>query len=570
MQKTRGSAIEEVSVNLRAIRIPAELSQVSPLREQFSEFLQSIGLESAQISGWQLVFNEVLNNAIIHGADEDPSKRVLIEWSVVDAVCILAVQDPGKGPPIDAAAHLPDDPEQSHGRGRFIVSSFADELVEWRGSSGYRIEVRKATATHGNIEPPSAEMEAVLKELSASYEGLAAFYQLSESLVKSENLNCFLRSSLRDVQDSMVLDFLAIVPVADLPYFVGDHLQDLHQVADSSETDFERLLDRKCEIVWEDATQQRALGADIDLLSAFPSGCLLPITAEDRFLGLLVAGRSENSERMVSSQVSNLRTFADIFGIAIANFISTTIRREAERDLQEFEIAAEIQQHLLPIRPPSCESKRRAQVFQRAARNVAGDFAEYKQDRLGNHYLTIIDVMGKGVSAAMLGIIYRTAFNLMLDSPKPLPVMLERIGKALHHMLGELTMFITVTILRWNDETDVVEHVSAGHCPTVKMTPDGSTEDFEPSGPPIGLMPSYPYQCDVITTQPGDRLILVSDGCYEWRVDNQIFGWEELVSFLQANSQLGSESLWLTLSDLIEQSNPGAEPADDITLAIVQ
>ncbi|WP_309383912.1 SpoIIE family protein phosphatase [Cerasicoccus frondis] len=563
------------SISLQRHRLPANIVFLPAVRAQFMAFLESLDLPPAELSGWKLTFTELLTNAILHGAQSDAHKEVAVEWSLNAGSIVLGVQDPGPGPGTthSGAAALPADLNQEHGRGRYLVHSFVDSFQEWRGApQGYRIEVSKLSLAGEGLAPPSAEMEAVLAELSASYEGLAAFYQLSESLVLSHSLNNFLSQSLPNVRDSIDLDYLRLYVDSSVPAFIKDQLNDVHEAVMGEDISpaLRQLLEPKTELVWEDETQRQALGADIPPLSELSSGCLLPVTSDAKFFGMLAAGRRDRHKRIASSQVNNLRTFADIFGISIGNYISTTIRREAEKDLREFEIAAEIQQHLLPVRQPKHPLKREVRIFQRVAQNVAGDFAEYCLDRLGNHYVTIIDVMGKGVSAALLGIIYRAAFNLMLDNPMPLPVMLQRIGRILNHMLGDLTMFITVTILRWSDEVDMIEHVNAGHCPTIRISQTGEITEFEPSGPPIGLLANFTYTSDQIPMQPGDRIALVSDGCYEWRCESKLFGWDNLINLIKCGNHEHGAGLWSDLAKLMDRECCRDEPSDDITLVYIK
>ncbi|WP_309400716.1 SpoIIE family protein phosphatase [Cerasicoccus maritimus] len=563
------------SVTLQRTRLAAVLEHVPQVRDAFTNFLIEQDIPQAEISGWKLTFTELANNAIVHGARSNPEAEIIIDWWGAENSVHLSIQDPGIGPekPVNLENALPEDLMQEHGRGRFLVLSFVDSLQEWQGRhNGYRVEVSKQCPGSVFLDPPSEEMESILSELSASYEGLAAFYQLSESLVKSNSLSCFLSQSLPNVRDSIDLDYLCLILDSNVPEFVTKELGGIKNVilGKAVTSEMTELLTLKTEQIWEDHAQRRVLEVDFAPFSHFSSGCLLPITAESKFLGILAAGRMSGAKRIASSQVNNLRTFADIFGISIANYISTTIRREAEKDLREFEIAAEIQQHLLPVRQPSIPLQREVRIFQRVAQNVAGDFAEYCQDRLGNHYVTIIDVMGKGVSAALLGIIYRAAFNLLLDDPKPLPVMLQRIGRILTQMLGELTMFITVTILRWNDETNVIEQVNAGHCPTIKLAASGEITEYEPSGPPIGLMESFTYHCDVIVMEPGDRLALVSDGCYEWRCPDDMFGWERLVEMIRDGNYSNGAIMWHALCKLMDEKCPSETPSDDITLVFIK
>lgn len=557
---------------VRQVCLPASLDFVAPARDEFLAFLDAMEMSSEHHSGWKLCFTELINNAIIHGVGQDATQQIKIKWSLFSGEVVLVIDQPGKGPiqPINRSRELPENLEQESGRGMFLVLNFVDKLEEWRGENVYRLVVRKQCPM--TIEPPSSEMASILSELSASYEGLAAFYKLSESLVKADSLSHFLDTSLKDLRISASLDYLRILPKPGLPAFVSHQLKSVHDVMQSGELTqpLRGLAEQHIEIVWEKNEQRVALGANVRDFQEFSSGCFLPIMSEEHFFGHLVAGRKDVENPIASSQVNNLRTIADIYGVSIANFISSTIRREAEKDLREFEIAAEIQQHLLPVRQPKHAMQRSVRVFQRVAQNVAGDFAEYCQDRLGNHYLTIIDVMGKGVSAALLGIIYRTAFNLQMDDPKPLPAMLKRIARILHHMLGDLTMFITVTVLRWHDDSNVIEQVNAGHCPTIKISPAGDIQEIEPSGPPIGLLSNFDYACDQITMSPGDRIILVSDGCYEWRYREELYGWDRLIQMIREGNRAYGADVWNDLCVLMDREYNGENLSDDITMVFLR
>ena len=86
--------------------IPADSSLVGHLRDCFTAILAGGGLVEPELIQWQLVFSELVFNAIDHGAKGDPSRTVTVEWSLTQDAVILAAQDPGKGPP-DALLNSP-------------------------------------------------------------------------------------------------------------------------------------------------------------------------------------------------------------------------------------------------------------------------------------------------------------------------------------------------------------------------------------------------------------------------------------------------------------------------------
>lgn len=553
---------------------PASLAAIPRVRAAFIAFLEDINAPDALLAGWKLVFTELANNAVIHGAGNNEEYVIRIDWELRDRAVVLGITDPGDGPPTGhyENAELPDDPFQTHGRGAYLVRSFADTVTEWRGTFGFRVEVLRLIHDHSMIAPPSPEMERVIAELSACYEGLAAFYELGSSLAKSDSLRAFLEGSIGNLAMSQTFDLIRIYGAPTLPAFAEAELSSIDSVyldADTPEA-VRRVVGKKVELIWETTTQRKSLGIDVSDFETYRSGCILPINSGIHYFGALTAARGRNNDRITSSEVSTLRTFADIIGIAMANFVSSTERRNAEKDLREFEIAADIQHHLLPVSFRATEQENTPQIFQTEALNVAGDFAEYRASADGYHYVTIIDVMGKGVSAALLGIIYRTAFNLMIGHGQSLPALMHAINEVLIRMLGKLTMFVTVTILRWKDSLAEVEHINAGHCPTLCLRADGALDEFGPSGPPIGLVPGYAYRVDIIPLSPGDRLILVTDGCYEWKTGDAIFGWEAFCDLVRNTAADTGSILWKRITDEISAHDALDPPQDDITIVFLK
>lgn len=525
-------------------------------------------MPAEELEGWKLVYTEALYNAILHGARSRADTRIGVEWEFAAGKIRLAVTDPGTGPS-EAEVSLPQDPTQTYGRGRFIIRQFVDRLSEWRGDEGYRMEMVRASDAPDGIPPASLEMQSILDELAASYESLAAFYRLGGNLLAVEKLGDFVEGTLASLSSAQAFDLIAVSPGQQMPADVLEQISGLSACLDNSGFPqvLRTLIGDKNECVWEYEEQKNGYGIDAPIFAGMHSGCVLPISSNQTVYGSLIVAQGADKPRLQSSNISILRTFADLFGIAFANYHSLVMRREAERSLQELEIAADIQRKLLPIVQPAFSPYSSIHIYQRSALNVAGDFAEVVRCEDGRHTISFIDVMGKGVSAALLGIIHRTAFNLMLQKKLPLVEVAQAINSTLIQQLGDLVMFITATFLRFDEHTGRVEHVSAGHCPTLVLRPDGTRPAvYNPSGPPLGILESHPYESEVFTLVPGERLLLVSDGCYEWKTQNGIYGWEAFLDLVQANRHLSDEDLWRKILSEHLAHSTAEEQEDDITL----
>lgn len=548
--------------------IPADPPLVDPLRKRFIDAISDSELTEEDITQWKLVFSELVFNAIFHGADSDRTKTVRIEWSITQNSIILAAQDPGKGPPQDKldSPSLPEDPTAESGRGLFILSNFADELNAWRGPKGFSLEVVKRYPNQGLPLPGNPEIDSVLDELSSCYESLSVFHRLTENLIESGNLSDFIGTSLEEFLSLHPLDRIFFLGGPTLPETIREALINATWFLDQNDANptLKALGNLTRETVWEDYEDLVRQSLDFVSLRDVGGGCVFPIVAGDIHFGALIALRKPSVSQVERHPLGTLRTLADLCGIASANAHLSNIRDESQRDLRELEIAVEIQKGLLPILPGPVSDRWSVSIYQESSLTIAGDYAIAETDPDGNLVIAMIDVMGKGVSAALLASIFRTAFSLSLHIPTS-GGMLETINKTLCNQLGNLSMFITCAIARVSADGKSIDHSSAGHCPTFFYKPDGSRGFLQPSGPPLGVISQVSYSSDVTALHGGERLLFVTDGCYEWDRRDEDFGWHRFTEHMDQNRDAEPAELWTRLRDRI-RTEYGTNLEDDCTL----
>ena len=548
--------------------IPALLDLIEPLRQRFIGSISNGELTDADLGQWELVFQELLVNALKHGAGNDPAQSITVEWSITHNAIILSAQDPGQGPgdALLVAPSLPEDPLSESGRGLFIIASGTDERRWWRGPNGFRLEVLKFYPSQGLPLLSCPELDSVLDELSACYESLSVFHRLTGNLIGSGNLRDFIGSSLEEFLSLHPLDHIFFQGSPTLPETIGQILGTAHWFLDQSAADatLRTLGTLARETIWEDFDDLARQGIDVKPLRSVGAGCVFPIVAGGIHFGALIALRKPAITESKSRSLGTLRTLADLCGIACANTHLSNIRDESQKDLRELEIAVEIQKALLPILPPPVSNRWQVSIYQESSLSIAGDYAIAKTDADGNLVIAMIDVMGKGVSAALLASIFRTAFDLSLHIPSASGI-LETINRTLCDQLGNLTMFITCAIARVSADGKALDHASAGHCPTFFYKADGTRTFFEPSGPPIGILAAIGYTSDCVALHGGERLIFVTDGCYEWDRKDEDFGWHRFVTHLDDDRASAPLTLWNNLRTRINDAY-GPTLEDDCTL----
>jgi serine phosphatase RsbU (regulator of sigma subunit)/anti-sigma regulatory factor (Ser/Thr protein kinase) len=548
--------------------IPAVQTLIEPLRRNFIETISSGELTAEDLCSWELVFQELVVNAIKHGAKDDASKTISVEWGLTQDAIVLAVQDPGQGPP-DEALHtpsIPENPLSESGRGLFIITHGTDEHRWWRGPLGFRIEVVKHYPSQGLPLPSTPELDNVLDELSSCYESLAVFHRLTGNLIESANLKDFIGSSLGEFLALHPLDRILFQSAATTPEIIRNILGSAPWFLDQNDADatLKSLGTLTRETVWENFDDLARQYSHFRPHRSVGAGCVFPIVAGGIHFGALIVLRKPFVFEAKSRSLGTLRTLADLCGIACANTHLSSIRDESQKNLRELEIAVEIQKALLPILPPPTSHRWQVSIYQESSLTIAGDYAIARTDSAGNLVVAMIDVMGKGVSAALLASIFRTAFDMSLNIPSS-GGMLETINRTLCHQLGNLTMFVTCAVARVSADGKFLDHASAGHCPTFFYHADGSRTFFEPSGPPIGILSDICYTSDCADLHGGERLVFVTDGCYEWDRYNEDFGWQRFVDHMDQDRAAPPQQLWANLRDRIRNSY-GTDLEDDCTL----
>jgi len=227
---------------------------------------------------------------------------------------------------------------------------------------------------------------------------------------------------------------------------------------------------------------------------------------------------------VVYFQISDIGDFLFLLAIAVVMFFRfTRVSREQTRVAAELEAAREIQQRLVPAQLPRVKGFTiEAAYF--PAQEVGGDFYQVFAQSDGVQLVTVGDVSGKGLRAAMTG-------TLALGALRALAA--EGLGPAL--VLAGLNRqqtetqdggFITCICARVTEHGEVTL-ANAGH-----LSPYRNGEEVAvASGLPLGILPGETYQEHTLTLAPGEQLTLLSDGVLEaMDAKGELFGFERLLA----------------------------------------
>ena len=240
--------------------------------------------------------------------------------------------------------------------------------------------------------------------------------------------------------------------------------------------------------------------------------------------------------------------------------------RERERIKQEMRVAQVIQQNFLPKELPDLPGWEFAAHYQ-PAREVGGDFYDFIQlpGALG---IAVGDVTDKGVPAAMMMAATRSVLRAAAPRLISPGEVLERVNEVLCPDMPP-KMFVTCLYGVLDPESGQLRFANAGHDLPYVKTADGVVE-LRARGMPLGLMPDMPYEEKDATLEPGDSVLLHSDGVVEAHdPEREMFGFPRLKETM-ADAPGGRHLIDRVLRDLESFTGPGAEQEDDITMVTLR
>ncbi len=231
----------------------------------------------------------------------------------------------------------------------------------------------------------------------------------------------------------------------------------------------------------------------------------------------------------------------------------------------ELSVASKMQQSILPTHFPESPDY---QLFanMEPARSVGGDFFDVvmlENDRIG---MTVADVSDKGVPAALFMMSTRTLIKgSAIGSAGPGDVLRE-VNDLLYED-NETEMFVTVLYAEYNPANGEFTYASGGHDPPLLVKPDGTSSSLPLTGGiALGLLPDLEYRQNSVTLEPGETIVLYTDGVSEAMTSTEEqFGLERLQAAMADgpgdDARAANQAIFQAVSDFV-----GDTPAsDDIT-----
>ncbi len=265
------------------------------------------------------------------------------------------------------------------------------------------------------------------------------------------------------------------------------------------------------------------------------------------------------------------RQILDAIAIESASILDNArlVKRELDRQRyeQELNIARDIQQALLP-REIHDYPHVAFRGINTPCHAVGGDYFDVFPIDDRRTACLIADVAGKGLGAALLTTMLQGALSGLTLGIEPSRVF-QHINTFLcdHAEVGRYATMFYATL----DVDGNLEYLNAGHLPPLLLRGATASELFTEGSFPIGLVPEAQYTVARARLQPGDTMVLFSDGVTEAaNLRDDLFGVARLQDILAGQQALPLDQLQDRILAAVEQFTEGASPSDDLTLLLVR
>ena len=306
----------------------------------------------------------------------------------------------------------------------------------------------------------------------------------------------------------------------------------------------------------------------VAMVEGIRSEVAVPLMLRDEVIGVLDL-ESEQVDAFTSEHVRVLSLLAPQVATAIENarlYGEVVTRRE--RLSRNLRAARELQKHLLPERSPAVEGLEIAFRNESAA-EVSGDlydFFPFPDKTLG---ILIGDVSGKGAAAALYGALVSGLLRNLVAEEKSPKALLASANRALLSRKIE-ARYLTSLYACWNPEKRSLEMANAGQ-PRPLLYRQGKVEALDVSGIPLGLLEVSSYESYPLTLEPGDAVVLLSDGITEpENSSREQFGEHGLTALVEKHGGRSAEELLSRIFEGVRSFTGSSKLSDDRTVIVVK
>ena len=245
------------------------------------------------------------------------------------------------------------------------------------------------------------------------------------------------------------------------------------------------------------------------------------------------------------------------------------LAREAEARARE--LASTLQASLIPPDPPTIVGLDVAAAYRPAGAGdeVGGDFYDVFETGRGDWAVVLGDVCGKGAAAATVTALARYTVRAAAVRTRKPSSILSLLNAALIRQGSERFCTAVYARVRIDGPRVRLTVCAGGHWLPLRVTPSGAVSEVGEAGTLLGILEDARLRDVKVTLDPGDAVVLFTDGVVEARRGDEILGHERLIEVLRDCGRATAEEITGCLLDAVLGFQEGL-PRDDIAIVVLR
>lgn len=304
-------------------------------------------------------------------------------------------------------------------------------------------------------------------------------------------------------------------------------------------------------------------------LSGIRSVMAVPLAVEGRVLGMIYVDSPFATNRFTQRDLQLLTLIAGVAAIRIENVRLLEVQSEKKRLADELAVASEIQLRLHPTSPPPIDGYDLIGVSF-PCYEVGGDYYDFIAKRDGRFVIALGDVSGKGTGAALLMSSVHAAVRAQATTRLSAAEIVREINQYIYDNTPS-NRYVTLFYSELDARTNELTYINAGHNSPILVRATGEVTRLDIGGFPVGITPDGDYREGWVQIEPGDVLVIYSDGASESLNERgDEFGEARLIEIVQKNRQRTAAGIRDRIDEALTQFVGKAKTVDDLTLVILK
>ncbi len=409
------------------------------------------------------------------------------------------------------------------------------------------------------------DLQCMTADLVTSQDQQLALYRLSQAMrdhvTVPETLHSLVGEGMRMTKSH-----------AGFAAFISKHGQESLMVKSSEDFLSDEIAWR---IYWHTRSLEHAVSlSDLDANFSIPSGIedliAVPIWVRGNIMaGMAMANRSGG---FGTPDMKLMQAIADQASAQIERMLLYQEMFDQTKLRTEMDLARRVQLDLLPRQLPQIPGLD-IYATSRPAYQVGGDFFDFILSSGRPFIFSLGDVTGKGLSAALLMTMTRSAIHSKAQfMPFPTPeAVMRQSNEDLYNDFTRVGVFATVFVGQYEPQTRHLLYANAGHAPVIYRPIDGPAQLLRADSTAIGILPMIHCRNQTLNMRPGDLLVVATDGFSDARnANDETFDIDRLIELIDQLAPRTAHEIADAMFETVERFGGGRNQDDDQTLVVIK